>query len=369
MNTLFDKLTKENKPSVISGDFNLNLIKYTQNRGINQFLEIILSSNFISHINPPTRVTEKSATFIDNIFTNNYKHNCVSGNITTYIFDHLPQFLIIEDLKQTPSKEILTISFRDYKNFSDDDFKAELSELDWSLVTENGEVNLGFETFVRLVNRILYKHAPTKITDKKENKITSKPWVTRGIKTLMKIRVKFYKQMIKTKSKQQQLSKHDSNKKYRNKVSELLKISRQTYYQKHFEKNKKNSKRIRQGIHEIISSRQNKKGSSISTIIVDGNTITAPTEMTENFNSFFTSIGKNLKKKIPPTKKTFTDYLKTPNLENFTISLTSADEISDLICSLDSNKSVGPCSIPTKILKIATEIVSLPLSELIYQYL
>ena len=167
MNTLFDKLTKENKPSVISGDFNLNLIKYTQNRGINQFLEIILSSNFISHINPPTRVTEKSATFIDNIFTNNYKHNCVSGNITTYIFDHLPQFLIIEDLKQTPSKEILTISFRDYKNFSDDDFKAELSELDWSLVTENGEVNLGFETFVRLVNRILYKHAPTQITDKK----------------------------------------------------------------------------------------------------------------------------------------------------------------------------------------------------------
>ena len=37
MNTLFDKLIKENKPSVISGDFNLNLIKYTQNRGVNQF--------------------------------------------------------------------------------------------------------------------------------------------------------------------------------------------------------------------------------------------------------------------------------------------------------------------------------------------
>ena len=30
MNTLFYKITKENKPSVISGDFNLNLIKYTE---------------------------------------------------------------------------------------------------------------------------------------------------------------------------------------------------------------------------------------------------------------------------------------------------------------------------------------------------
>ena len=121
----------------------------------------------IPHITLPTRVTEKSTTLTDNVFTNNYKHNCVSGNITTYISDHLPQFLIIEDLKQTPNKEIPTNSFRDYKNFSDDAFKAELSELDWSLITENSEVNLGFETFVRLVNRILGKHAPTKIIEKK----------------------------------------------------------------------------------------------------------------------------------------------------------------------------------------------------------
>ena len=165
--------------------------------------------------------------------------------------------------------------------------------------------------------------------------------------------------MIKTKSKHQKLWKHNSYKKYRNKITELLRISKQTYYQNYFEENKKNSKRIWQGIHEIISSQKSKKDSSISTIIVDSNNITAPTEMAENSNIFFTSIRKNLQNKIPPTKKTFTDYLKTPNLENFTACLTSADEISDLICSLDSSQSIGACSIPTKILKIATEIVSL----------
>ena len=47
------------------------------------------------------------------------------------------------------------------------------------------------------------------------------------------------------------------------------------------------------------------KNSSIT--VVDGNTITAPTEIAESFNNIFTSIGKNLQKKIPPTKKTFTD--------------------------------------------------------------
>ena len=49
--------------------------------------------------------------------------------------------------------------------------------------------------------------------EKNENKITSKPWII-GIKTSVKIRDKFYKQMIKTKSKQQKLSNHNSYKKY-----------------------------------------------------------------------------------------------------------------------------------------------------------
>ena len=72
MNTLLDKITIENNPSVVSGHFNLNLIKYTQNRGVNQFLENNLSKSFILHTTLPIRVTEKSATLIYNIFTNNY---------------------------------------------------------------------------------------------------------------------------------------------------------------------------------------------------------------------------------------------------------------------------------------------------------
>ena len=43
MNTLLEKLTSENKTSTITGDFNLNLIKYMQNTGVNQLLQNILS--------------------------------------------------------------------------------------------------------------------------------------------------------------------------------------------------------------------------------------------------------------------------------------------------------------------------------------
>lgn len=47
--------------------------------------------------------------------------------------------------------------------------------------------------------------------------------------------------MVKTKSKQKKLSKHNSCKKYRNIITELIRISKQTCYQKYFEENKKKS--------------------------------------------------------------------------------------------------------------------------------
>ena len=77
-------------------------------------------------------------------------------------------------------------------------------------------------------------------------------------------------------------------------IIELIKQSKQTYYQHHFDQNKKDSKTIWQGIHEIISSTKNKKGGNVSSLFADDNTITDPIEIAENFNNFFTSIGTNL---------------------------------------------------------------------------
>ena len=111
------------------------------------------------------RITDETAILIENIFTNSYKGNSnyVSDNITTYISDHFPQFLIIENRQQQNS----SIAFIDYKNFDKETFKTELCEVDCSLVTEN-HINLGFETILHFINKILDKHAPIKTLKKKE---------------------------------------------------------------------------------------------------------------------------------------------------------------------------------------------------------
>ena len=47
MRNLLSKINHENKKSIIAGDFNLNLLKYTQKRGIHEILECLLHKNVV----------------------------------------------------------------------------------------------------------------------------------------------------------------------------------------------------------------------------------------------------------------------------------------------------------------------------------
>ena len=81
------------------GDFNVNLINYYKNRGTYEFLEQLFNHNFTPKITLPTRITEKTATLIDNIFVNGQAEKYNSGNITTSTSGYVLQFIIIENGK------------------------------------------------------------------------------------------------------------------------------------------------------------------------------------------------------------------------------------------------------------------------------
>ena len=78
------------------GDFNVNLLNYNTHNYTNEFMNNMISHYLLPHILHPTRVTDHSATVIDNIFFNNTtSYETVSGNIMTHISDHFPQFIIL----------------------------------------------------------------------------------------------------------------------------------------------------------------------------------------------------------------------------------------------------------------------------------
>ena len=99
-------------------------------------------------------MAHKSATLTDNILINYSEYKCVSDNITSFISDHLPQFIIFENFKANSiTKNDNQTVFRDFKNFNMDVFEKDLTATDWSLATENIDTDLSFKTFLRLFKR------------------------------------------------------------------------------------------------------------------------------------------------------------------------------------------------------------------------
>ena len=70
LNKLLEKVSKEQKSVSLLGDFNINLLNYNDHLLTNEFLDSLASKSVILYILQPTRITDRSETLIDNIFSN-----------------------------------------------------------------------------------------------------------------------------------------------------------------------------------------------------------------------------------------------------------------------------------------------------------
>ena len=78
----------------------------------------------------------------------------------------------------------------------------------------------------------------------------------------------------------------------------------------------------------------------------------------------FFNVSSNLASKIPEGKRPFKTYLRK-NVNSFFINPVQESEIEKLINNLNKNKSLGPCSIPVKILQNNIDVLKQPLTYLI----
>ena len=97
----------------------------------------------------------------------------------------------------------------------------------------------------------------------------------------------------------------------------------------------------------------------------EGKILTDPTEIANNFNDYFSSVAANLlNKRKYNGSASFRDYLLNPLANSFVIYPCEENEVKSLISQLGQNKSLGPNSIPTSILKLVQNEISVPLSEI-----
>ena len=102
------------KHIILTGDFNVDFLKYITDISTAQFLDQMYSSSLYREITSPTRISTKSKTLIDNIFFTDSPEELISGNIITSISDRLAQSLLfpIEKTKGSKKKEIYKRNFK-----------------------------------------------------------------------------------------------------------------------------------------------------------------------------------------------------------------------------------------------------------------
>ena len=112
---LITTVKNTSKTIFLCGDFNIDLLKYNNNKGTQHFIDMLFSLGIYPLIDKPSRITDSSATLIDNIFINELNSNITSGLLINDISDHLPIFCLCSysdmDINRIPDKKYRFIRF------------------------------------------------------------------------------------------------------------------------------------------------------------------------------------------------------------------------------------------------------------------
>ena len=238
MDTFFRKtlnhITKSKKKCIFAGDFNVDLIKYGENKIVEDFYDELSSHGFRPLILQPTRVASASLSLIDNIFTNDIISPSSGGNLTTSISDHFSQFSQIDIFDNIHIKNKDKYG-RNWRIFNNNEFKEELDQCSWDDVTSpNLNTNTSVNNFYYKIERLLDEMAPVKKMTRKEIGLQERPWINHILLVGMFERNKLHKDFLEEKNLIFRNEKHKLYKAKRNLVTSQLRKAKKEFFNSFF---------------------------------------------------------------------------------------------------------------------------------------
>ena len=165
-----------------------------------KFLQTIYSFSYIPAILKPARVTEHSASIIDNIFVNLCIENIVAGLIYDDISDLFPTFAFIPLNNSNVSNIDTTLSNIEIRNLPVSNLnklKQQHTNFDWTPLysTRPNCIDSQYSYFVTTYLDILNSCCPFKSIAPR-NVITVKPWISSGLLKSIKTKSMYYKRSL-----------------------------------------------------------------------------------------------------------------------------------------------------------------------------
>ena len=347
---------KNTETCVIAGDININLLNYNHTL-TNEYIDMMLSSNFLPRITLPTRITDTTVTLIDHIFTklpvDSIGNEIIAGNIYCDITDHMPNFICLP-IKCADIHQQRKVRIYSEKNLVK--FRDKLQTINWvnslNCVTDTNEK---YSYFVRTFQRLHQECFPLVRVSRSKRK--DKKWMTIGLKISIRHKNRLFKKQLYNPSMQNK-TKYTS---YRNLLNTCIKQAENIYYRKIFDDNKASTYKIWQELNKILKPEKHSKHNDIQKILWHGNYITNNTEIANVMNSYFCNIGKDLANAQPSQGDQYKIFLKNRVQETIFLNPVTEDELLSDIKKLNPRKSAGADDITPKLLVNTAEEIITPL--------
>ena len=324
----------KNKVIYITGDFNIDLLKSDTHSPTKQFIDTMYSLGLYPLITRPSRITSHSATLIDNIFTNELRHENISGLVLNDITDHLPVFTLY-DYRVRRQNDNLGVCHRKMDDQAIQRLFSELETHDWEPVYSKNNVNMSYEVFVKQFGTIVDKNCPKSVKYMK-NGTETKPWLSKCLINACRKKNMLYVNFLKSKLQVDELK----YKTYKNKLTKILRAAERAYYNEQLNKQKNNMKTTWKILNEVI------KGTAVSSKIPDvflehDKEIHNRKEIANAFNNFFVGVGPNLAKGIhKPANVCIKDFLPEANIDTMFLEPVSEEEIINTVKACGNKTSL-----------------------------
>ena len=310
-------------------------------------------------ITRPTRVTQKSATLIDNVFiSKKLQNNFASSILIDDISDHFPSIVFLKNQKIC-KKEPLKIRTREINDSKIAELKNTLDSVNWEDRLSESNANDMFNSFHTLLVETVETVLPEKTKTINYNKIIRDPWLHSGIRKSLHKQKTLYQAMLRS-GKKEALENYKC---YHNTLKKLIRHSKSEYFLAKCTAFKNNSKKLWGLINRTISKSHNKLD-SIDKIKVENIYKADAQSITSAFCNHFSKVGKSYAEKISKSNRKIEDYIRNIEINNHSLFLTpiTESELKSLINALPNKNSSGHNNINNVLLKQIKDSVVKPMT-------
>ena len=352
-----DPNLKNSQDIILSGDLNINILKYESHPDTNVYLDTLLSNGLLPLITLPTRLSQTTATLLDHISTNIIDDNYDTGIIISDLSDHLPVFYIhyLKGKKVLPQPS----KYRKVNDTTKLAFKTLLENETWESTTSINNPENAFTNFFQVLDSAYDTSFPEKLNKLSKKYKPMNPWMSPGLLISRKSKGK----LLAKKTRNPCLRNKDNFKQFNTIYTKLLRLAKQKYYDDKFKEYKSDSKRTWQTINSILGRVKNKNDIP-DKFVSNGKILSGSLVIAEGFNNFFANIGPELAATIPKSKRNFADFLPLRVDENFIFANITPEIITDAIGKLKNTNSTGPDNLSTNVLKYILPAIIKPLCHL-----